>query len=222
MSDAGLPAGFDLVEEEVAVGPYVLRVVRPRSAETLIDEALFALDERLPYWAEVWPSGRVLAEALLAAPLDGRRVLELGAGLGVPSIVAALRGASVLATDWYEEALAFCRANVARAGVAVDTLLVDWFDPPAEPFAAEPFDLVIGADVLYEPRHATPLAELIRRLVAPGGAAWIADPRRPDAAPLLRTMADWGWRVATEEVRNPGRIDESGPVIRLHRLRPGR
>ena len=220
MTADDLPPGFDPVDEEVAVGPYLLRIVRPRTAETLIDEALFALDERLPYWAEVWPSARVLAGALLAEPLEGRRVLELGAGLGVPSIVAALRGASAVATDWYEEALAFCRANVARAGVPVDTLLVDWFDPPAELLAGQPFDLVIGADVLYEPRHAAPLAELVRRLVAPHGTAWIADPRRPDAAPFLRRMAEAGWSVDTEEVRNPGRIDESGPIIKLHRIRP--
>lgn len=215
-----LPAGFDTIDEPLAVGRHVLRLTRPRSAEDLIDEAEFAVDERLPYWAELWPSGRVLADRLAAADLAGRRVLELGAGLGVPSLVAALGGAEALATDWYEPALAFARLNAARAGVPLATMLVDWREPPAALVEAAPFDLVVAADVLYEPRNAEPLAALLPVLVGGAGEAWVADPRRPDARPFLDALAGAGWSVATSEVPFEGRLDETGPIVHLHRLRP--
>ena len=67
-------------------------LARPASPEALLDEDAFAQDEFMPYWAELWPGGLALAEAL-PADLTGIRVVELGCGLGVPSLVAAARGA---------------------------------------------------------------------------------------------------------------------------------
>jgi predicted nicotinamide N-methyase len=212
------PTGFDLLREEVALGELRLPVVRPRSAEALIDEDDYARDERLPYWAELWPSARVLAERVGALELAGRRVVELGCGIGLPATVAALGGAEVLATDWYEEALAFTRANAAAAGTRLDTLPVDWRSPPAELLARAPFDLVLGADLLYEERNGEALAALLPRLLPPGGLALIADPRRPHADGLLERLRERGWAHSAEEIRHEGRPDESGSLIRLHRL----
>src|SRR5437763_3494181 len=97
------PTAETVVEEIVVAGRrYALR--RPRSAEALIDEAEYARDERLPYWAELWPSGRMLANALARELLVGRRVIELGAGLALPSLAALTAGARVLAPDWYPQA----------------------------------------------------------------------------------------------------------------------
>jgi len=212
------PAGFDLRREDVAVGSLLLSVVRPRSAEDLIDEDDYARDERLPYWAELWPSALVLAARVGDLELGGRRVVELGCGLGLPATVAALGGADVLATDWYEEALAFTRANASAAGARLETLLVDWREPPPPLLARAPVDLVMGADVLYEERNGTALADLLARLLPPGGEALVADPRRPHAAALLDPLRERGWAHSVEEVRHGGRPDESGPVIHLHRL----
>ena len=108
------PRDFDLVTEQVHVAELRFSITRPRSAETLIDEADYAEDERLPYWAELWPSGRVLAAELAGRDIAGARILELGAGLGLPSLVALARGARPLATDWYPVALEFARANAAQ------------------------------------------------------------------------------------------------------------
>jgi predicted nicotinamide N-methyase len=209
---------FDPVRHDVAVGPVVLSVLRPRSAEDLIDEDDYARDERLPYWAELWPSALVLAERLGGRPLNGLRAVELGCGIGLPSIVAALGGAIVLATDWYAEALDFTRANAAAAGARVSTMAVDWRDPPAALLARGPVDLVIGADVLYEERNGAALAALLPRLLPPGGEALIADPRRPHAAALIEPLRAAGWTHEREDVRHRGRPDESGSVIHLHRL----
>ncbi len=208
------------VDEPVRVGDLSFALVRPPSAEDLIDEDEYAVDERLPYWADLWPSGRVLAEQIAAMELSGRRVVELGCGLGLPAIVAATRGASVLATDWYAPALEFVRRNAARAGVGVETLLVDWRDPPAQLVEGAPFDLIVAADVLYEARNVAPLAALIPRLCAPHGQAMIADPRRNDARAFLDRMVLDGWSLESSDVTFNGRRDESGSTIHLHRLTP--
>jgi predicted nicotinamide N-methyase len=208
---------FDPVREDVAVGPLELAILRPRSAEDLIDEDDYARDERLPYWAELWPSARVLAARLAGRGLDGVRVVELGCGVGLPAIVAALGGADVLATDWYPEALAFTRANAAAAGAPLATLAVDWREPPPA-LVARAADLVIGADLLYEERNGAALAALLPRLLRPGGEALIADPRRPHAATLLEPLRAAGWAHARDDVAYAGRPDESGAIIHLHRL----
>jgi predicted nicotinamide N-methyase len=128
-----------------------LSVLRPSAPDQLLDEEAFARDEFLPYWAELWPAGRALAAAL-PERLAGVRVVELGCGLGLPSLVAAARGAEVTATDWAEDAVALLACNAARNGLAVETEVRDWRDPwPRE------FDLVLAADVLYEQRNVEPL-----------------------------------------------------------------
>src|SRR5579862_7763060 len=107
-----LPAAA-LLEERIELAGREVSLLRPPSAEELIDEEAFDEDEFLPYWAEVWASGLALAEAVSQLDLRGVRVLELGAGLGLPSLAAALGGADVLATDWAADAVALLRDNAA-------------------------------------------------------------------------------------------------------------
>jgi len=80
-----------LIEKSISVAGIELVLERPPDPEALLDEDAFADDEFMPYWAELWPAGIALAEAL-PDRLDGVRVVELGCGLGVPSLVAAARG----------------------------------------------------------------------------------------------------------------------------------
>ena len=99
------------VVQEIAVGAIRVELERPADAESLIDEQRFEDDEFLPYWAEQWPSGLALAEHLSTLPVEGARILELGCGLGLPSLVGAKRGAIVVATDWSSDALALLAAK---------------------------------------------------------------------------------------------------------------
>jgi predicted nicotinamide N-methyase len=122
--------------------------------------------------------------------LRGARVLELGAGLGLPSVAAALRGADVLATDWADDAVALLRENAARNGLSVRVERVRWDDPDAL-IAEAPWDLVLGADLLYERRNADQLLALLPRLEA--HEILLAEPGRPFAKDFLAR-----WRV--EEV----------------------
>jgi predicted nicotinamide N-methyase len=155
--------------------------LRPPSAEELIDEAAFDEEEFLPYWAELWPSGLALARHLAGLELGGLRVLELGCGLGLPSLVAALRGAHVLATDWADDAIELLRRNAERNGVSLRLARVRWSEP--EPLLrAAPWDIVLGADLLYEQRNAEQLAALLPRLA---GEVLLAEPGRPYAKQFL-------------------------------------
>jgi predicted nicotinamide N-methyase len=109
------------------------------------------------------------------------RVLELGCGLGLPALAAALRGADVLATDWAEDAIELLRRNAERNAVFVRVARVRWSEP--EPLLrAAPWDLVLGADLLYEARNAEQLAELLPKL---GGEVLLAEPGRPYAKEFL-------------------------------------
>jgi predicted nicotinamide N-methyase len=194
----GLPSGAagDAIEEVVPVGGREVRLLRPRSGDAVLDEVLNEDnpgDERLPYWAELWPSGVALAAAVLAAPITGIRVLELGCGLGLVSVAAALAGADVLAADQSPEALAFTAANARHNGVEVRTVRCT-FDDPGPLLAEEPFPLVVAADVIYEPLNVPMLITLLPRLVPPGGHVWLADPGRPPEQRFVSEVDRAGWR----------------------------
>jgi len=176
------------IETVVDAGPYRLSIVRPPDAADLIDEDAFAENEVLPYWAELWPSGIALARAAAERVAPGERVVELGCGLGVTSIAAALSGADVLATDWAPEALAFTRENAARNGVLLETALASWTEPD-ELVVRGPWEWVLAADVLYENRNVEPLVVLLPRL---GDRALVADPGRPAAKTFFDTL---GWEA---------------------------
>jgi predicted nicotinamide N-methyase len=174
----------DLVEEVVPLPDGELAVLRPRDTEALLDEHAFEEDEFLPYWAELWPSGVALARAIAPRALKGARVLELGCGLGLPSIAAARAGGRVLAVDWSPAAIDLLAANAARNGVAVEGAVVSWTAP--DPLLERaPFDLVLAADVLYEQRDVPVLAELLPRL---GGEVLLADPGRPPLEAFLERL----------------------------------
>ena len=196
-----------MVEEVVALAGRDLRLLRPRDSEALLDEEAFEREEFLPYWAELWPSSLALARAIAGRALRGARTLELGCGLGLPSIAAALAGGRVLATDWSAEAVAITAANAERNGAGLDTLVCSWTEP--EPLLDRaPWDLVLASDVLYERRNADLLIDLLPRL---SREVWLADPGRPPATLFLEAAARL-WDITS--TRAPELADGA-----VHRLR---
>jgi predicted nicotinamide N-methyase len=182
-----------LIEDAFELAGRRVTLLRPPNADELIDEDAFDEDEFLPYWAELWASGVALADVVSALDLRGRRVLELGAGLGLPSLAAALGGAKVLATDWADDAIALLRANAKRNSIRLRVKRVRWDKP--EPILREaPWQLVLGADLLYEERNATQLLELLPQL---GNEILIADPGRPFAKAFL---AEWNTEAVADGV----------------------
>ena len=177
---------LNLVEEDIELADGLrLSILRPPSADELIDEAAFDEEEFLPYWAELWPSGLALARYVSGLELARRKVLELGCGLGLPSLAAALRGADVFATDWADDAIELLRGNARRNGAPLRVERVRWSEP--EPLLqGAPWDLVLGADLLYEERNAEQLAALLPRL---GNEIVLAEPGRPYAGAFLERFS---------------------------------
>jgi predicted nicotinamide N-methyase len=174
---------FDLARTEVVVAGRRYDMLRPRCIDALISEEDFALDERIPYWAECWPSSRVLAEHVARQQGRGRSFLELGCGIGLVSLVAADVGFRVLASDYYADALEFTAANAQRHALRrVDTRLVDWRKLPSD---LGTFDLVAASDVLYELPQAALVAEALARTMSPDSLGLLSDPGRRFAASFI-------------------------------------
>jgi len=206
------PVDTAVREEWFEEGPLRLTIRMPASAEDLIDEAEFDLDERLPYWAELWPSARALARHLLGSS-PTTPVLELGCGLALPSLALHARGLRVLATDYYEEALRSVADNARRNGLApLATAPLDW---RAIPPSFRRFPTVVAADVLYERRNAEALATALPRLLADGGRFLLADPGRTYAGEFLERIRDGGWTDAVLEVREEPSDPATGAVSRV-------
>jgi predicted nicotinamide N-methyase len=164
-------------------------VLQPQEVAELPDDQGVEWAPLAPYWAVLWRSGVALAREVCGLELLGRRVVELGCGLGAPSLAAARAGADVLAADAAPEALELVARSAQANGLTVETRQLDWTAPEAL-VALAPFDLVLAADVLYERGAAAALLELLPRL-AP--EALMADPGRPAAEPFLCEAARrWG------------------------------
>jgi len=199
----------DLLEEVVGIAGRDLALLRPRDTESLLSEEAFDQDEFLPYWAELWPSSLALARFIGARALKGRRCVELGCGLGLPSLAAAVAGGRVTATDWAPEATAMTVENARRNGLTVEGLTVSWTEP-GELLKRSPWNLVLASDVLYEARNGEALLPLLPRLIDEKGEIWLADPGRTAAAPFLERAAE----VFTIERRAAPEIPQGG-VYRL-------
>src|SRR5215207_7928828 len=177
----------DLVEHVVALPGGEVALLAPRDDEALLSEEAFEHEEFLPYWAELWPSAMALARVIARRPLTGRRVIELGCGLGLPAIAAALAGGRVLATDWSPDSVAITARNAERNGAALETAVYRWDAPPES--LGPPWPLVLASDVLYERRNVPALLDLLPRMTAASGEVWLADPGRAPAAGFLADAA---------------------------------
>jgi predicted nicotinamide N-methyase len=198
-------APIDLVDEEVDLGHgRIARIARPRAPERLLDAAVACGAEDAPYWAELWPSARALAVHVAAMDLAGRSAVELGCGLGLVSVAAAIGGAEVLAVDHDPDAVELARRNGARVGPGVRGLVADLRDPPATLLAAGTFDLVLAADVLYDRPFADAIAHLVPALTAPGGMALVAFPWRGQADALAAALGAADMDVELTELEAPG------------------
>jgi predicted nicotinamide N-methyase len=214
---ASLERRFRVTETRVEVGARSFAIRHPASAEELISEADFERDERLPYWADIWPSARVLAARVLEENGAGRSLVELGCGAGLVSAAAATAGFDVTATDYYEDALLFARVNTNRnAGRDIATRLLDWRDIPAD---VGRFDCVVGSDVLYERAYGTLVAQTLATLLAPDGFALIADPGRIARDDFLRALEPLGLATSRREDvgYEDGAIRQTIAIIRIQR-----
>jgi predicted nicotinamide N-methyase len=185
--------------EDATVNAHTFSILKPANSDDLIREEDFVKDERLPYWADVWPSSLILAGKLLGLKGRGKTALELGCGVGLSTLAATTAGYDVLSTDYYEDALDVTRANVFRnLGKLARTRLVDWRHLPDD---LGRFDLVFASDVLYEEEYAELLPVILKRVLVPTGLALIADPGRVAAPVFVEACAQHGLAIRQKETR---------------------
>lgn len=202
--------------EAVPSGELAVQLVHVASPE---DGRFSRSKKQCDLWEFVWAASQMLGDMLLTVEalrsasastgdatkqsegvgLSDLRTLELGAGAGLCSMVAALSGASVLATDGVADAVHMCALSAASNGLpapgggAVDTRVLDWFKTESVPEAE--FDLVIGSDILFFRGCVNPVAAAISRALRPGGVALVADPCRASTYDFCSKLAEHGLHV---------------------------
>ena len=163
-----------------------------------------ALEELCPYFGVIWPAARGLSEFLSELPaseLQGKRILELGCGLALPSMIAEKRGATVLATDFHPQVPVFLEKNIGNNLLRnLSYQRINW--EKESPDLGQ-FDWVIGSDVLYERRYAESLAHAIQSQLKPGGKVILADPGRPYLQAFVDAMKQHGFGCETRIFRVP-------------------
>lgn len=179
-----LSSRYDVVEDPLSLGTCAFSILRVRDTNALLKEInheTFVTDERLPYWAELWPSSIELARyCLKERGVSGRKILEIGCGLGLAGVAAARAGAHVIFTDYEPDALKFARYNALK-NLPPDSIdsrvkfrLLDWRSDEE----VEPVDMIIGADVVYERRNFLPILNIVRRVLKDDGCGVFTDPDR--------------------------------------------
>jgi predicted nicotinamide N-methyase len=166
-------------------------------------------DERIPYWADLWPSALALAEEVLQSTRikPGTSVLEIGCGLGLPGIAAGIKGAKVKMTDYVSEPLDFASINwKLNLSSEPDLAILDW-RTPGQSFAAE---VVLASDIAYEKRTFEFLPHAFRTLLKPGGVILLSEPNRAVAAEFFKTLPSKGFAFSrkTAKVQLNGRENE--------------
>jgi predicted nicotinamide N-methyase len=207
--------GYLVRREAWLIAGHTLQLIWPADMDALLDRPQtherFKQDEYMPYWAQPWPSSALLAEAVFHGPAgNGRPAIEIGCGVGVVSIAAALMGWAVTASDYDEDATFFARYNAHLNHVELaGSICLDYRIPLDEPR----FDLILGSDLLYERNKCEPVARWVASALRPGGEAWLSDPNRSAAD----GFEDWARSFGLDPVME--RVETTAPAGLLTRGR---
>ena len=190
--------GFTTRNITVPVGghPYLLRVLSDRQQFADPDGHADRLGISSAQWSlfgQLWPCGKLLAKAMDQADIQGKRVLEIGCGIGLASLVLQRRGADVVATDMHPLAESFLAYNAALNGLpALHYRQLRWAHPL--PTLGD-FDMIIASDVLYERGQAELLADVVTRHARPECKLVFTDPGRGHSGGFTRLLAKQGFDV---------------------------
>jgi len=213
--------GLRVEERTVHIGGRALRIASLKDAAALLDEPDFARrfleEDCAPYGLELWPAAIMLAAHIMRdEPGDRRLALDLGCGLGLVAMAAAVHGWRVVAADHEPTSLRFAEFNARANDVAIESFEpLDW----RRPQAGRRFDRIFAADVLYQRTDHVPILRCLEALLGDGGVALLADPRRgvADGFDLLAVQNGFQVRVlpadTAEHHRSP--TSKGGGPVRL-------
>jgi len=148
-----------------------------------------------PIFGLVWPAGLFLAEAMTNFPFKGKRILEIGCGLALASLVLHRRGADISTTDQHPMAEKFLKKNLLLNDMApLPFEIGSWGETELD---MESFDLIIGSDLLYEVEHPALLAGFIARHANENAEVIVVDPGRGHHGKFTREMEKLGFGLTT-------------------------
>ena len=199
---------FQTYSENVRLGPLEIPFTRIADPNRVLDEVAAEEDRiervtgrrapedqlHLPYWAELWDSALALATFLTGRrpQVAGASVLDLGCGMGLSGTAAAALGGRVLFADLEPPALLFAQLNSLASAPRVRTRRVDWRND----HLGERFDLILGADILYERKQWDYLEPFWRAHLAPGGLVLLGEPGRKTGEMFVEWIVERGWSLA--------------------------
>lgn len=166
-----------------------------------------------PLFGQVWPSARVLALAMHSHAIEGKRILEIGAGLALASLVIHRRAGDVTVTDWHPLTETFLQENLLANGLGpLPYQPGNWaLDDASGASGLGRFDLIIGSDVLYERQQPAQLARFIDQHATLHAEIIIVDPDRSNRSAFCREMAALGYRLT---MRTADRFLEGGEAYK--------
>ena len=198
---------FPTVTARVRFGKIEFDFTRAADPNRVLDEVAAEEDRRekigglrnseplhLPYWAELWDSGGGIARHLadlFPNGLKGITAIDLGCGQGLAGCVAAALGASVLFADLESPALLFARFNAEPISPHTRTRQLNW----QKDKLGETFDLIIGADILYERSQWVFLEPFWQTHLAVGGTVLLGEPGRPTGDAFIDWIQTRGWKI---------------------------
>ena len=214
---------YETISETLPFGPLRLDFTRVADPDVVLDRIVVEEDRReklsgqqrdgnelhLPYWAEVWDSAFGIGLFLVKNP-PRRSVLDLGCGMGLAGIVAAAMGARVLLGDLEADALLFAKLNTLPYSNRVRIRKLNWQSDRLN----QRFDLIIGADVLYDRAQWPFLEDFWKLHLENGGTVLLGEPGRQSGDMFIEWIASRGWLLERFEQG----VESRGKTIRLFKL----
>jgi predicted nicotinamide N-methyase len=190
---------YELEQLRLQLEPYQFTITAIKNIDHLLDElieqgpeSIGVKDERLPYWAELWPSSIALSQYIIgkAEIIAGVTAIELGCGVGLAGMAAARKGAEVLVSDYQPDALRLAELNwLMNLGKSPAMQLMDWRSATLP----QKFELILASDVVYEKRFFNPLVEIFGSVLSPGGQILLSEPKRKIAREFFSSLNDNGF-----------------------------
>lgn len=190
---------FKTDEHSITIGEQTFTILSVTNFDELYEQLLSkgmqhedVADERIPYWAELWPSAVGLATHIVMHPdlIAGRAILEIGGGLGLPASAAAVVGGDVTSTDYLQDAVDFARRNALLNSIGnIHFKTFDWRKAEGH----ECFDILLASDVAYERSQFDHLERAFTHLLRPGGLILLSEPNRYIAEPFFERLKNTGY-----------------------------
>jgi len=212
---------IDLINQRFYFSNHTITIKRVKNLDDLIDRVSdeeFAQDERLPYWAELWPSAEALSRFIFRNPqfISGRSILELGCGLGLTSIsLARQQPRKLVITDYEQAALDIAAMNFKQNKLPIpECKLMDWRYSSCE----RRYDCIVASDVVYEERFFLPLLRVFHQCLNEEGVIILAEPNRAVARDFFALLKEKGYHfdIFPEAVMQDGKSIQ----VSIYTIRP--